>query len=197
MFGREGVLLSLGSGVVEVSGAFGEVMMSGAFGEVMMGAEGGVGIDSLPKPATLPSGLVCVSLTSDSRVGGSKDPGGQPLRSALSPPRKPPTEGVLLSLVGAVVEVSEVFGEVMMGAVGLEREGLAAELVVRMILVELGELDGELGDDGEGVKVGLELVETNRLSSCAASFFAFKLSFLRSSNCSFLCFLVRLLLVRR
>jgi hypothetical protein len=99
-------------------------------------------------------------------------------------------EGVLLSLVGAVVEVSEVFGEVMMEAVGLEREGLAAELVVRMILAELGELDGELGDDGEGVKVELELVGTKRLSSCAASFFAFKLSFLRSSDSSFLCFLV-------
>ena len=97
---------------------------------------------------------------------------------------------MLLSLVGAVVEVSEVFGEVMMGAVGLEREGLAAELVVRMILAELGELDGELGDDGEGVKVELELVGTKRLSSCAASFFAFKLSFLRSSDSSFLCFLV-------
>ena len=88
------------------------------------------------------------------------------------------------------------FGEVMMEAVGQEREGLAAELVVRKILAELGELDGELGDDGEGVKVELELVGTNRLSSCAASFFAFKLSFLRSSASSFLCFLVSLLLVR-
>lgn len=104
-------------------------------------------------------------------------------------------EGLLLSLVGAVVEVSEVFGEVMMEAVGLEREGLAAELVVRVILAEQGELDGELGDDGEGVKAELELVGTKRLSSCAASFFAFKLSFLRSSDSSFLCFLVSLLLV--
>ena len=91
--------------------------------------------------------------------------------------------------------VSEVFGEVMVGAVGLEREGLAAELVERMILAEQGELDGELGDDGEGVKVEFELVGTERLSSCAVSFFAFKLSFLRSSDSSFLCFLVSLLLV--
>ena len=58
MFGREGVLLSLGSGVVEVSGAFGEVMME-AMG--LEGAEEGVGIDPIPKLATLPSGLVCVS----------------------------------------------------------------------------------------------------------------------------------------
>ena len=91
--------------------------------------------------------------------------------------------------------VSEVFGEVMVEAVGLEREGLAAGLVERMILAEQGELDGELGDDGEGVKVEFELVGTERLPSCAASFFAFKLSFLRSSDSSFLWFLVRLLLV--
>ncbi len=64
------------------------------------------------------------------------------------------TEGVLLSLGDAVVEVSEVFGEVMMEAV--ERAGLAAELVVRMILAELGELDGErLGMTGRVLKWSL------------------------------------------
>ena len=89
-------------------------------------------------------------------------------------------EGLLLSLGSGVVEVSEVFGEVMMEAVGLEREGLAAELVVRMILEERGELEGELGDDGEGVKVELELVGTKRplpvlLVSLPLSFLSFAL----------------------
>ena len=175
-------------------------------GEGGVEAVEGVGIDPPPKPVTRPSGLVCVSFTTDSRVGGSKDPNGQPPRGALSPPRKPPTEGgvfgregkgvVLLSLGGVVVEVSEALGEVMLEAVGLERAGLVAGLVVRMILAELDELDGELGDEGKGVGAEQELVRTNRLSSSAASFFAFKLSFFCSSNASFLCFLVRLLLVR-
>ena len=42
-----------------------------------------------------------------------------------------------------------------MEAVGLEREGLAAELVVRMILEELGELEGELGMTGRELKWSL------------------------------------------